>query len=59
MVPSVVLPCQHIPPQWTGCPCGCTSAPGRPDPECARFRPLRVVIDYSQQFEFSRLERAA
>ena len=35
----------------TGCPCGCTSAPGYPDPECARLRPVRVTIDYSQQCE--------
>lgn len=35
-----------------GCPCGCMSAPGRPDPDCARFRPVGVTVDYSDQFEY-------
>ena len=35
----------------TGCPCGCMSLPGQPDPDCVRFRPIGPPVDWSQQCE--------
>lgn len=53
LTPEQIATCRAVF-RASGCPCGCTSAPGRPDPDCARFRPVRVTVDYSQQYDFHR-----
>lgn len=52
LTPEQIATCRAVF-RAAGCPCGCTSAPGRPDPECARLRPVRVVVDYNDQFDYA------